>query len=98
VPAVNGPEHADYEAVNSLLKTVMPAELETLATDTLGVLAQDTGKIGRVLAFWDICAARDLAWGFADQLRGLSGVTRDAALAAQDAMTGALGRAILAAA
>jgi hypothetical protein len=95
VPAENGPEHADYEAVNSLLNTVMPAELEALATDTLGVLAQDTGKIGRVLAFWDICAARDLAWGFAVHLRGLSGVARDAALDAQDAMTGALGRAIL---
>jgi len=70
--------------------------LTELATDILGMLAQDTGKIGRVLAFWDICKARDLAWGFADQLRGLTGVAKDAALDAQDAVTGALGRAILA--
>jgi hypothetical protein len=35
-----------------------------IATDALGVLAQDTGKIGCLLAFWDICRARDLAWNF----------------------------------
>ncbi len=94
-PAEDSPEHEDYEAVNGLLKTVMPAELNTLATDTLGVLAQDTGKVGRLLAFWDICAARDLAWDFANQLRGLAGLGRATALGAQDAMTGALGQAIL---
>jgi hypothetical protein len=60
------------------------------------MLAEDTGKVGRVLAFWDICKARNLAWGFADQLRVLPGLARDAALDAQDALTGALGRAILA--
>jgi hypothetical protein len=96
VPVADSPEHADYESVNSLLNTLMPATLNMLATDTLGVLAQDTGKIGRLLAFWDICRARDLAWDFANHLRTLDSLGRDAALAAQDAMTGALGRAILA--
>jgi hypothetical protein len=95
-PTPTGPQHADYESVNQLLEALMPAVLTELATDTLGVLAQDTGKIGRVLAFWDICKARDLAWGFADQLRGLPELAQDAALDAQDAVTGALGRAILA--
>jgi Family of unknown function (DUF5995) len=90
------PQHVDYEAVNSLLRTVMPAELEVLAVDVLGELAQDTGKIGRILAFWDICRARDLAWQFADHLRGLDKITAQVALAAQDQLTGALGRAILA--
>jgi Family of unknown function (DUF5995) len=98
VPGLGSPEHADYEAVNGLLNTLLPAELNALATDTLGVLAEDTGKIGRLLAFWDICKARDLAWDFADHLRGLTGVSRDVALSAQDAVTGARGRAILAAA
>jgi hypothetical protein len=96
VPAAGSLERADYEAVNGLLNTVMPAALTMLATDTLGVLAEDTGKVGRLLAFWDICAARELAWDFADHLRGLTGLSRDAALDAQDSMTGALGRAILA--
>jgi len=95
-PAPGGPEHADYQAVNTLLATVMPAALNMLASDTLGVLAEDTGTVGRLLAFWDICRARDLAWDFADHLRGLSGLPREFALNAQDALTGALGRAILA--
>jgi len=96
VPANDSPEFADYQAVNGLLNTVMPAALTMLATDTLGVLAEDTGKIGRILAFWDIVRARDLAWDFANHLRGLTGISRDAALGAQDGLTGSLGRAILA--
>ena len=94
-PASDGPEHADYLAVNTLLATVMPAALNMLATDTLGVLAEDTGKIGRILAFWDIVKARSLAWDFSNHLRDLNGLARQAALDTQDAITGALGRAIL---
>jgi hypothetical protein len=81
--------------VNTLLATVMPSALDMLASDTLGVLAEATGTSGRLLAFWDICRARDLAWDFADHLRGLHGLPREFALNAQDALTGALGRAIL---
>jgi hypothetical protein len=58
----------------------------------------DTGRIGCLLAFWDICSACDLAWEFANHLNSLSGITRDDALSAQDSLTGVLGRAILAAA
>lgn len=98
VPAPGGLEFADYQSVNTLLDSVMPSALTMLATDTLGVIAQDTGKIGRLLAFWDICSARELAWNFADHLRGLTGPTRIVALSTQDALTGTLGRSILAAA
>lgn len=94
-PARDSPEFADYQSVNGLLNTLMPSTLAMLANDTLGVLAQDTGKIGRLLAFWDICKARDLAWNFGNHLRGLSGLDRAVALGGQDALTGALGRAIL---
>jgi hypothetical protein len=95
-PDMASPQHVDYEAVNGLLSTVMPSALQMLAVGVLGELAQDTGKIGRILAFWNICRARDLAWEFADHLRGLHGATQQVALAAQDQLTGALGRAILA--
>jgi hypothetical protein len=98
IPGPASPEFADYQSVNGLLNSVMPSALTMLATDTLGVLAQDTGEVGRLLAFWDICRARDLAWDFANHLRGLTGPARDAALSAQDALTGVIGRAILAAA
>jgi Family of unknown function (DUF5995) len=94
-PAMDGPEHRDFESVNVLLNELMPSVLTMLATDALGYLAQDTGKIGRILAYWNICRARDLAWDFADHLRTLSGIPYDAALEMQDALTGALGRAIL---
>jgi len=95
VPGPASPQHVDYQAVNILLNSVMPSALQMLAVDTLGVLAEDTGKIGRLLAFWDVCQARDLAWDFANHLRDLSGTMRQAALDAQDQITGVLGRAIL---
>jgi hypothetical protein len=95
VPGAASPQHVDYQTVNLLLNSVMPSVLQMLASDTLGVLAEETGKIGSLLAFWDICQARDLAWDFANHLRDLSGVIQQAALDAQDQVTGVLGRAIL---
>ena len=95
VPSLNSPEHADYEHVNNLLETVLPQALQFLATGILGELAQDTGKIGRLLAIWDVRVARDLAWDFADHLRNLNGLARDFALKIQDKFTGAIGRSLL---
>ena len=94
-PALQSPEHDDYEQVNSLLEEVLPAALNVLATGIVGELAQDTGKIGRLLAIWNVRAARDLAWGFADHLRNLAGVSRDVAMEAQDKLTGVIGRSLL---
>jgi hypothetical protein len=94
-PGLNSPEHDDYESVNSLLKATLPAGLQFLATGIVGEVAQDTGKIGRFLAIWDIKVARDMAWDFADHLRGLAGVSRTLALAAQDQLTGVIGRSLL---
>jgi hypothetical protein len=94
-PALQSPEHDDYEHVNGLLEQVLPAALNFLATDVLGVAAQDTGKIGRLLAIWNVCKARDLAWDFADQIRTLDGVARTAAIAAQDQLAGVIGRSLL---
>jgi hypothetical protein len=94
-PGFNSPEHADYENVNSLLQATLPGALQYLAAGILGELAQDTGKIGRFLAIWDVKAARDLAWDFAGHLRGLNGVARAVALTAQDQMTGVIGRSLL---
>lgn len=95
LPALDGPEHADYFAVNTLLDEVSPSAMAMLASDPLGEVAEDTGKVGRLLSAFDIRAARAAAWDFACQLRDLAGIARDAALAAQDVTTGALGRALL---
>ena len=94
-PGKTSPEHDDFEYVNGILEAVLPQALEFLATGILGELAEDTGKIGRLFAIWNVRAARDLAWDFADHLHSLTGLARDSALTAQDQMTGALGRSLL---
>lgn len=94
-PALQSPEHDDYERVNGLLEEVLPPALSFLANGVVGELAQDTGKVGRFLAIWNVRAARDLAWDFADHLRTLTGVSREIALDAQDQLTGVIGRSLL---
>jgi hypothetical protein len=95
VSRIGSPQHGDYERVNELLETVMPEDLEMLATGILGQMAQDTGKIGRLLGIWNVSAARDLAWGFAEHLRAIPSLNRAVALVAQDQMTGVVGRTLL---
>lgn len=94
-PSVNSPQHDDYERVNGILEGVVPSALQVLATGIVGEIAQDTGKIGRLLAIWNVRVARDLAWDFADHLRNLQGIGRQIAMMAQDKITGALGRGLL---
>lgn len=95
VPGKNSPEYADFERVNGLLEAVLPAALQFLATGILGEVAQDTGTIGRLLAIWNVSAARDFAWDLADHLRSLTGMARPTALEIQDQITGVLGRSLL---
>jgi hypothetical protein len=94
-PGPASPEHADFQAVNGILEATLPDALTFLATGILGVIAQDTGKIGRFLAIFDVRVARDAAWDFAAHLRALPEALRDAAMVAQDRVTGALGRSLL---
>jgi len=94
-PALASPEHDDYEQVNGLLEQVLPSALNLLAAGIVGELAQDTGKVGRLLAIWNVRAARDLAWDFAGHLRNLEGASRDSALEAQDKLSGVIGRSLL---
>ena len=89
------PEHSDYEHVNDLLEATLPQALEFLATGVLGELAQDTGRIGRLLAIVNVRVSRDLAWDFAGHLENLSGLAFDVAVRSQDMLTGTIGRALL---
>ena len=91
----NTPQHQDYEHVNGLLEAVLPQALQFLATGVLGQIIQDTDKIGKLLAVWNVRVARDLAWDFAAHLHGLSGLLRDFAIKSQDKFTGAIGRMLL---
>jgi hypothetical protein len=91
----NSPEHQDYEHVNGLLEAVLPQALQFLATGVIGQIIQDTDKIGKLLAVWNVRVARDLAWDFAEHLHGLSGLHREFAIISQDKFTGAIGRMLL---
>jgi Family of unknown function (DUF5995) len=91
----NTPQHQDYEHVNGLLEAVLPQVLQFLAVGVIGQIIQDTDKIGKLLAVWNVRVARDLAWDFAGHLRGLSGLRRDFAIKSQDKFTGAIGRMLL---
>jgi hypothetical protein len=96
VPSLNSPEHEDFQHVNNILEAVLPQVLHVLADGgIIGEIAQDTGLVGRMLAIWNVRQARDLAWDFADHLRGLTGIKRRVALLARDKLTGALGRSLL---
>lgn len=88
-------EHQDYQHVNDLLQAVLPQALTLLATGTLGRLAEDTGKVGKLLAIWNVRVARDLAWDFARHVQSLPAPFQQFALASQDQFTGALGRSLL---
>lgn len=94
-PNTQSPQHQDFENVNDIIATALPDALHVLATDILGQLAQDTGKIGALLATWDVRTARDLAWDFAGHLHDLQGAARLIALNVQDKITGALSRGLL---
>lgn len=94
-PGKASPEHDDFEHVNGILEAALPQALQFLATGRLGELAQDTGKIGRLLAIWNVRAARDLAWDLADHLRALRGIAQATALKVQDQITGVVGRSLL---
>jgi hypothetical protein len=97
-PGLNSPEREDFELVNGLLEQVLPFALQILSTGLLGELAQDTGKIGRILAIWNVRLARDLAWDFSTHLSKLDPLERKVALLAQDRLTGVIGRSLLLAA
>jgi hypothetical protein len=94
-PSLQSPEHDDYQRVNGILADVLPKALTFLATGILGEAAQDTGKIGQLLAIWDVGVARDAAWDFGNYLRGLPAVAQTVAIEAQDKVTGLAGRGLL---
>ena len=95
-PVKGGPEHRDFESVNDILEGVIPQTLDVLAEGSLiGEAIQDTGKVGQLLAIWNVRQARDLAWDFAAHLKALDPLRRSLALLTQDKLTGVIGRSLL---
>jgi hypothetical protein len=95
-PVKGGPEHQDFEAVNDILTQLFPQTLHVLAQGgPLGQAAENTGRVGELLAIWNVRQARDLAWDFADHLKPLGPLKRQLALLVQDKLTGVISRSLL---
>jgi hypothetical protein len=96
-PGHSSPEHDDFEQVNNLLESVLPNALEFLAAGILGQIAQDSGKIGRLLAMWNVRKARDTGWensNLLEQTEKLPPLQRRF-VAVLDSATGLAGRGLL---
>jgi hypothetical protein len=96
-PDLASPEHSDFQRVNDILETLLPEVLEFLATGILGELAQDSGKVGRILAMWSVRKARDTAWENSKILELTEGLplVHDRFVAVLDSVTGLAGRGLL---
>jgi hypothetical protein len=96
-PDLNSPQHDDFEKINLILEAALPQSLEFLATGLLGEIAQDSGKIGSLLALWSVRKARDNGWNNSVVLKNIENIPfiRKSFLSSLDRMTGALGRTLL---
>lgn len=61
-PRTGSPEHAEYLAVNPLIKEVEERVKVWLLTDALADLDRDFGPVDDVVAIWSVERARDAAW------------------------------------
>jgi len=61
-PRTGSPEHAEYLAVNPLIKDVEERVKTWLLTDAVAELDRDFGSVDDVIAIWSVERARDAAW------------------------------------
>ena len=95
-PVKGDPEHQDFENVNTILEQVLPQALHVLAQGgPIGQAAENTGRVGQLLAIWNVRKARDLAWDFADHLKPMGPLKRQVALFTHDQLTAVIGQSLL---
>ena len=96
-PDHDSPERRDFREVNDLLEAVFPGALEFLATGIIGEIAQDSGKVGKMLAIWSVRKARDTGWENSNVLENTQHlpIVRNKFIAALDSVTGMAGRGLL---
>jgi hypothetical protein len=94
------PEHADFEAVNTVLARVEQTVKQQYLTGFLRSLDRILHRVDRlddVVAMWDVARARDAAWANGQALWALRGArpVADAYLDALDRMVGLTARGLL---
>jgi Family of unknown function (DUF5995) len=97
---IDSPEHADFEAVNTLLAQTLErvkAQFLTGWVRTVDRLLHPFGRLDDVVAIWDIRAARDAAWANGETLFALrdSPSLRDDFVRTLDRTVGLAGRGLL---
>jgi len=97
VPQNGSKQHADYERVNGILEAVEVRARKAMATGVIGDVAHDLGRLGDVIAMWNVRKARDAAWVNGEVLWSLRDQPELSAdyVAALDRMTGFAGRGLL---
>jgi hypothetical protein len=97
VPRRGSIQQADYERVNDILEAVEIRAMAAMATGVIGTVVHDTGRLGEVVAMWNVRKARDAAWINAEVLWSLRDEPQlaDDYLRALDRMTGFAGRGLL---
>jgi len=93
----DGPEHADFVAVNALLVATEARVKRDFVTGDLAIADEALGEVDDVIAMWNVERARDAAWTNAETLWLLKGSPdlADAFLLALDRMVGFAGRGLL---
>jgi len=93
----DGPEHADFVAVNALLVATEARVKRDFLTGDLAIADEALGEVDDVIAMWNVERARDAAWTNAEMLSSLqrSPALADAFLLALDRMVGFAGRGLL---
>ena len=93
----DGPEHADFLAVNTLLIETEERVKREFLTGDLAIADEALGEVDDVIAMWNVERARDAAWTNAEALWALrvSPDLADAFVLALDRMVGFAGRGLL---
>lgn len=96
-PQNGSKQQADYERVNSILEAVEIRAMEAMATGILGEVAHELGRLGDVIAMWNVRKARDAAWVNGEVLWSLRSQPELSAdyVATLDRMAGFAGRGLL---
>jgi hypothetical protein len=93
----DGPEHADFLAVNALLVAAEVRVKRDFLTGELAIADEALGEVDDVIAMWNVERARDAAWTNAETLWSLrsSPDLANSFLVALDRMVGFAGRGLL---
>lgn len=97
VPRRGTAQHSDYNRVNKILEEVEIRAMARMATGVIGQLAVRLGRLGEVMAMWNVRKARDAAWINGEVLWTLRRVPElgEHYIGVLDRMAGVAGRGLL---